>query len=59
MSNKTISNLADNHSWLSAFLANCCVDYILGKQVAYVQLGEIRIKELCLNYRKGGIYGDY
>lgn len=26
-----ISNLADNHSWLSAFLSNSVVDYILGK----------------------------
>ena len=56
--------MADNHSWLSAFLANRVVDYILGKQVAYVHLGEIRMKEfleieLCLNNRKGGIYGDY
>nr|DAR09212.1 MAG TPA: hypothetical protein [Caudoviricetes sp.] len=32
--------------------------------MAYVQLGENRMKEflergLCLNNRKGGIYGDY
>lgn len=27
--------MADNHHWLSAFLANRVVDYILGKQVAY------------------------
>lgn len=40
------------------------VPFLLRKQVAYVQLGEIRMKEfleieLCLNNRKGGIYGDY
>ncbi len=22
-------------------------------------VGGVRMKELCLNYRKGGIYGDY
>lgn len=32
---KLYTQLADNHSWLSAFLANRVVDYILGKQVAY------------------------